>query len=47
MVKLSPPRFYVEIGFNFDITCKSGRPNLNSVSNFAIISLECKKTTVF
>ena len=28
MIKLSPPRFHVEISFNFDITGKSGRQNL-------------------
>ena len=28
MVKLSPSRFYVEISWNFDITCKSGRPTV-------------------
>jgi hypothetical protein len=34
MEKLSPPRFHAEISCNFDITCKSGRPN------FALFSLE-------
>ena len=29
MVTLSPPRFYVKISWNFNITCKSGRPNLS------------------
>jgi hypothetical protein len=50
MVKLSPPRFYVEIICNFNITCKSGRPNLISVkiSNFALFfSRICRKPPVF
>jgi hypothetical protein len=45
MVKLSPPRFYDEIICNFDITCKSGRPNLILVSflNFPLFFLEYVK----
>ena len=49
MVKVSPPRFYVEINKKFDITCKSGRPNFisGSFSNFALFFLEYRKITVF
>jgi hypothetical protein len=49
MVKLSPLRFYVEITFNFEITCKSGRPNLISVSflNFALFFIEYEENHRF
>ena len=40
MVKLSFPRFYVEIGWNFDITCKSGGPNLFSVFQILLYFFE-------
>jgi hypothetical protein len=47
MVKLSPTRFYAEISLNFDITCKSDRPNFGIFSNFAIFSLKSGKTHRF
>jgi hypothetical protein len=49
MVKLSPPRFYLDISCNFDITCNSGWPNLILVnfSNFAPFSLEYGENHLF
>jgi hypothetical protein len=49
MVRLSPPRFYVEISCYFDITCINGRPNLILVifSNFALFSLEYEENHCF